>query len=154
MIVIGTKAPAFTLLDQDEKSNSLEDYEGKWVILYFYPKDDTPGCTVEALGMRDIFLEFKKADAVVLGVSPDSTKSHKKFAEKFDLNFPLLADTEKKVAEVYGVWGNKKFMGREYMGILRTTFLIDGKGVVQKVYENVKTKGHAEAILADLLKLR
>src|SRR3972149_3031892 len=115
-LVVGSKAPDFTLLDQDGKSHKLSNYRGKWILLYFYPKDDTPGCTKEACSIRDNFPAFKKIKAEIFGVSIDSEKSHKKFAEKYDLPFTLLADPEKKVVEAYGVFGKKKFMGREYMG--------------------------------------
>ncbi len=146
----GTKAPSFSLADQDGKTHALKDVAGKWMLLYFYPKDDTPGCTTEACTIRDNWNGFRKLKIAVFGVSPDAVKSHKKFAEKFDLPFPLLADEEKKVVKAYGVWGKKKFMGREYMGVMRTSFLIDPKGKIAKVYENVKPKDHADEVLKDL----
>lgn len=146
----GTKAPAFTLPDQAGEAHRLKDYVGKWVVLYFYPKDDTPGCTVEACSFRDRFSAFKKTGAIVLGVSADPVKKHAKFAEKYQLPFALLADEDKETLKAYGVWAKKKFMGREYMGILRTTFLIDPHGKIARVYENVKPSEHAEEIVADL----
>jgi len=146
----GAKAPDFTLPDQNGKEHSLSDYQGKWVLLYFYPKDDTPGCTTEACGIRDSWSAFKRRKAVVLGVSPDSVKKHEKFATKFDLPFTLLADSDKKVVQAYGVWGKKKFMGREYMGVNRVSFLIDPKGKIAKVYPKVKPAEHAAEVLEDL----
>lgn len=146
---IGDQAPDFTLPDQEGKSHSLSAQKGKWVLLYFYPKDDTPGCTQEACTIRDQFPAFKTLDIVVFGVSVDSVKSHAKFVEKYKLPFPLLADEEKTVVHAYGVWGKKKFMGREYMGISRTSFLIDPDGKITKVYENVKPLVHAQEVLAD-----
>jgi len=146
----GDKAPSFSLPDQSGKTHALKDYAGKWVLLYFYPKDDTPGCTVEACTLRDNFPKFKKMQAVVLGVSADAVKKHAKFAEKYELPFTLLADEEKEAIKAYGVWAKKKFMGREYMGILRNSYLIDPKGKIAKVYEGVKPKEHAEEVLADL----
>jgi len=143
-------APTFTLPDQNGKEHSLEDYKGQWVLLYFYPKDDTTGCTKEACMMRDYFPNFKKADAKVLGVSVDSVASHKKFEEKYDLPFTLLADVEKKVVNEYGVWGKKKFMGREYDGTFRTSFIIDPKGKIAKIYEGVKPEIHAKEVIDDL----
>jgi peroxiredoxin Q/BCP len=146
----GTKAPDFTLPDQNGDERSLSDYGGKYVLLYFYPKDDTPGCTKEACGVRDNLPEFDKIGAEVLGVSVDSEKSHRKFADKYKLNFTLLSDENKKIVKKYGVWGRKKFMGREYDGILRTSFLIGPDGKIAKVYENVKPEKHAEEVLEDL----
>ncbi len=150
---IGTKAKNFTLPDQEGILHTLEDYLGQWVVLYFYPKDDTPGCTIEACQFRDNFPKFTKTKAVVFGVSVDAVKKHAKFATKYRLPFTLLADEEKKVVELYSVWSKKKFMGREYMGILRTSFLIDPTGRIAKVYENVKPDGHAEEVLQDIQKL-
>jgi len=134
--------------------HSLSDYRGQWVLLYFYPKDDTPGCTTEAVGIKYSFPEFKKLNIQALGVSTDSVASHKKFATKFDLPFPLLADTEKKVVNDYGVWGAKKMMGHEYDGIFRTSFLINPDGKIAKIYEKVKPDGHAEEVLKDLRELQ
>lgn len=154
LLKLSTKAPAFSLPDQEGKVRALKEYQGSWVALYFYPKDDTPGCTKEACSFRDGFVALKRAGIAVLGVSADSVKSHQKFAEKFSLPFSLLSDEEKKVVELYGVWGKKKFMGREYLGIFRTTFLIDPKGKIVKIYENVKPDSHAEDILADIQELQ
>ncbi len=150
MIKEGKKAPSFTLQDQDGKTHSLKDYLGKKVLLYFYPKDDTPGCTTEACNFRDGYKEFTKMGLVILGVSKDGVKSHKKFAEKYKLPFPLLADTEHEVAEKYGVWKLKKFMGREYMGMERSSFLIDEEGKIAKVYESVKAGEHADEVKTDI----
>ena len=150
MPVVGAEAPKFTLFDQDGKQHALENYRGRYVLLYFYPKDDTPGCTKEACALRDADPDFSTLDAIVLGVSADSVKSHKKFAEKYALTFPLLADENREVVNAYGVWGLKKFMGREYEGIMRTSFLIDPKGKVAKVYEKVKPEQHAQEVLTDL----
>lgn len=147
---IGKKAPDFSLLDQDGKKVSLKDFLGKKVILYFYPKDDTSGCTKEACSFRDEFPKFKKTDAVILGVSPDSIKSHKKFADKYDLPFSLLADEEKKVLEKYGVWKEKSMYGRKYMGVERTTFIIDGEGKIKKIFNKVKVDGHNKEVMEAL----
>jgi len=145
----GTSAPDFTLLDQDGRQHRLSEYRGKWVLIYFYPKDDTPGCTKEACGIRDHFPDFETLGIQVFGVSPDSVQSHQKFAQKFDLPFTLLADTERDVVTKYGVWGKKKFLGRTYEGTHRVSFLIDPKGSIAKVYEKVKADVHAEEVLAD-----
>ncbi|MES2014536.1 MAG: thioredoxin-dependent thiol peroxidase [Patescibacteria group bacterium] len=150
MLASGTLAPDFTLPDQNGKEHTLSTYRGRWVLLYFYPKDDTPGCTKEACMIRDTFPRFEGVHAHVFGVSVDGVESHKKFAEKYQLPFSLLADTEKEVVEKYGVWGEKKMMGRTYMGTKRTSFLIDSNGVIKKVYEGVKPEVHAEEVLADL----
>ncbi|MFO0703046.1 MAG: thioredoxin-dependent thiol peroxidase [Candidatus Andersenbacteria bacterium] len=147
---VGTKAPDFSLPDQDGTTRKLSDYRGKWVLLYFYPKDDTPGCTTEACSLRDNLPKFGKSKAVVLGVSVDSVARHKKFVDKYKLPFTLLADEDKMVVNQYNVWQLKKFMGREYMGTLRTSFLIDPKGVIKKVYEKVKPPVHAAQVLQDL----
>lgn len=150
MLKIKSKAPSFKLPDQDGKIHNLKDYLGKKVLLYFYPKDDTPGCTTEACNFRDGYKDFKKLGLVILGVSADGVKSHKKFAEKFKLPFPLLSDEDKSVCEKYGVWQKKKFMGREYMGIVRSSFLIDEEGKIAKIYEEVKAGEHAEEVKSDL----
>ena len=147
---LGAQAPEFTLPDQNNKSHSLSDYKGKLVLLYFYPKDDTEGCTKQACGIRDAFPSFSKEKMTVLGISTDSVKSHKKFEEKYGLPFTLLADEDKKVVKQYGVWGKKKFWGREYMGTLRTSFLIGTKGQIIKIYENVNPETHATGVLKDL----
>lgn len=149
MLKQGDKAPEFTLPDQEGKMHSLKDQKGKWTLIYFYPKDDTPGCTVEACTIRDNYSSFKKMGITVWGISADPVKKHAKFADKYELPFTLLADENKEVVEAYGVWGKKKFMGREYMGIFRNSFLIDDKGKIAKVYEEVKPAKHAEEVLAD-----
>ena len=144
----GKKAPAFTLNDQDGKAHRLSEYAGRPVILYFYPKDDTPGCTKESCEFRDNLPAFKKSNAAVFGVSILDEKSKKKFAVKFDLTFPLLADADHAVAEKYGVWQEKTFYGRKFMGIVRTTYLIGADGKVAKRWDNVKVDGHADEVLA------
>lgn len=148
------KAPQFTLNDQAGIAHSLSQYKGKWVILYFYPKDMTPGCTVEACDFRDNVNRLTSANAVVLGVSADSEKRHKKFAENERLTFAILADEDHAVCDAYGVWGKKKFMGREYDGISRTTFIINPVGDIVKKYDDVKVTGHVSAILEDLKELQ
>jgi len=150
MVSEGNVAPDFTLPDENGNQVGLSQFRGRKVILYFYPKDDTPGCTTEACGIRDSFPNFEASGAVVLGVSPDSVESHKKFKEKYNLPFTLLADTDHKVAEMYGVWGTKKMYGREFTGVLRTTFLIDEEGKVQKVFKNVKPDVHAQELVEAL----
>jgi thioredoxin-dependent peroxiredoxin len=149
----GEKAPAIALPDQNGTVHSLSESKGSWLLVYFYPKDDTPGCTKQACGIRDNFRAFKKNKVTVWGISKDPVKKHKKFEEKYDLPFTLLADEETKVAQAYGVWEKKKFMGREYMGILRTSFLINPNGKIAKIYKNVKPDTHAEMILADIKKI-
>ena len=146
----GIPAPEFELPDETGAIHRLSDYRNKNVLLYFYPKDDTPGCTTEACNFRDDYSAYQKADVVILGVSPDSPASHAKFKAKFDLPFHLLADEEHKVCEQYGVWGLKNNMGREYEGVIRTTYLIDGNGKIKQVYEQVKPAEHSAEILADL----
>lgn len=146
----GNKAPNFTLADQDGKNHTLSDYRGRWTLIYFYPKDNTPGCTKEACTIRDEFPKFKKMKAVVYGISADGAAKHKKFSEKYQLPFTLLADEQKKVVALYGVWAKKKFMGLEYMGILRTSFLINPQGKIVKIYEKVKPTEHATEVLRDL----
>ena len=150
MVTEGQPAPDFTLESDAGEQVSLSGLRGKPVVLYFYPKDDTPGCTAQACGIRDAYGEFEQAGAVVLGVSPDSVGKHVKFKDKYDLPFTLLADPEHELADAYGVWGEKKFMGRSYMGVSRTTFVIDADGVVAKVFENVKPQTHADDVLAVL----
>lgn len=147
MIKEGTNAPAFKTTDANGETVSLKDLKGQKVVLYFYPKDDTPGCTKEACSFRDAWGKFKKQGITVLGVSPDSEASHKKFETKYKLPFTLLADKDHAIADAYGVWGEKKFMGRTYMGVLRTTFLIDEKGKIKKVFEKVKPEDHASEVL-------
>lgn len=150
MITVGKKAPGFTLQDQDWESHSLTDFKGQKILLYFYPKDSTPGCTVEACSFRDRLNELKKHGVQVLGVSPDSADSHKKFAKKYQLNFPLLADTEKEVVEAYGVWVEKSMFGKKYMGVQRDSFLIDEEGQVVKHYVKVKPANHVDEVLNDI----
>jgi peroxiredoxin Q/BCP len=149
-ISAGIPAPDFTLPDETGKLRKLSDYRGKPVVLYFYPKDDTPGCTTEACNFRNDYSQYENAGVVILGVSPDSPKKHAKFKAKYHLPFTLLADEEHKVCEQYGVWGPKKFMGREYEGVYRTTFLIDAAGQIVKVFENVKPDEHSAEVLAAL----
>jgi peroxiredoxin Q/BCP len=146
----GEPAPDFTLRSDAGEQVTLSGLRGKPVVLYFYPKDDTPGCTTQACGIRDVYGELARAGAVVLGVSPDDEKSHVKFREKYGLPFTLLADTDHAVAEQYGVWGEKKYMGRTYLGVQRTTFVIDEDGVVKRVLWNVKPATHADDVLAAL----
>ena len=143
----GDKAPAFKSKDQDGKPVSLSDYKGKKVALYFYPEDDTPTCTVEACNLRDNYSLLKKEGIVVLGVSPDDEKKHKKFEQKFNLPFTLVTDPDKKIIDKYGVWGEKNLYGRKYMGLHRTTFLIDEKGIIRKIFKKPRSKMHSEEIL-------
>ncbi len=143
-------APDFALADQTGALRKLSEFRGQPVVLYFYPKDDTPGCTTQACNFRDDYHIYQENGIVILGVSPDSAKSHTKFIEKFDLPFTLLADEDHKVCDLYGVWGPKKFMGREYEGVLRTTFVIGPDGNILKVFENVKPDGHSAEVLAAL----
>lgn len=147
MIELGKAAPEFTLPDQDGKEHSLSDYKGQKVVIYFYPKDMTPGCTVQAEGIRDAMNDLKEAGIQVLGISTDPIESHKKFVEKHDLNFPLLADTEKSVVEKYGVWVEKSMFGKKYMGTQRDSFLINESGVVTHHFKKVKPKEHVSKIL-------
>jgi peroxiredoxin Q/BCP len=146
----GTLAPDFTLPADGGGTVTLSDYRGKKVVLYFYPKDDTPGCTTEACSFRDDYSQILAAGAVVLGVSPDPVKSHDKFKLKFSLPFALLSDPEHRVAELYGAWGEKKMYGKSYMGILRTTFVIDEEGKILRVFPKVKPEGHSQEVLAVL----
>lgn len=150
MLKVGDSAPNFELPDQNGKVHKLSDYLGSKVLIYFYPRDFTPGCTTEACTLRDSFPNFKNLNTVVLGISKDSIENHKKFAQKFNLPFALLADVNHKVQEKYGVWQQKKFLGKSYMGTIRTSFLVDEKGKIIKVYEKVKPPIHAEEILRDL----
>jgi peroxiredoxin Q/BCP len=144
------KAPQFILPDQDGRLHSLSDYLGKKVLIYFYPKDDTPGCTIEACNFRDGYEDLQKAGLVIIGISKDTVKSHKKFADKFTLPFSLLSDEDISICQAYGVWKLKKFMGREYMGIDRVSFLIDEEGKVAKIYEAVKPAVHIAEVKADI----
>jgi peroxiredoxin Q/BCP len=150
MLQVGKRAPAFNLVNSDGKKVSLKDYAGKTVVLYFYPRDNTPGCTLEAQAFQAALPKFKKKGAVVLGVSPDTTASHCKFRDKFDLSFELLCDPEHAVIDKYGAWGEKSLYGKKSMGVLRTTVIIDGEGNVQKVFPKVKVNGHVDAVLAAL----
>ena len=154
MIEEGKKAPAFSLKNQDGKVVKLADFAGKSVVLYFYPKDNTPGCTTEACDFRDQHSKLEKAGAVVLGVSPDAEKTHLKFAGKFGLPFTLLADPEHEVAGKYGSWGEKTLYGRKYLGIIRSTFLIGGDGKVAKVWPKVKVAGHVDEVLEAVKSLK
>jgi len=146
----GNKAPEFTLMNESGLEFRLSDYIGKTVLLYFYPKDDTPGCTKEACNFRDDYSEYDKAGVTILGISPDTSKSHAKFKAKYELPFTLLADPDHQIASLYGVWGRKKLMGREYDGILRTTFLIGPDSRIIKVFENIKPAEHSVEVLAEL----
>ena len=143
----GNQAPDFEFQDSQGDLRKLSDYSGQTIVVYFYPKDDTPGCTKEACSFRDSYHDFKTAGVEVIGISPDSVKSHSKFSEKHDLPFILLSDPEHKVCEAYGVWGLKKFMGREYYGVLRTTFVIGPDGKIKKVFKNVKPADHSHEVL-------
>jgi peroxiredoxin Q/BCP len=149
-LLVGAKAPSFSAPDQTGKMVSLSDFAGKTVILYFYPKDDTPGCTTQACSFRDSHAAFKKQGSVVLGVSPDNGKSHVKFIEKFSLPFPLLSDADHKIAEAYGVWVEKSMYGRKYMGMERSTFVIDPAGKLRAIYRKVKPAEHIAEVLAGL----
>ena len=144
---VGDKAPDFKAKDQNGEEIKLSDFKGKKLVLYFYPKDNTPGCTKEACNLRDNYEELQKQGYAVVGVSADSEKKHQNFIEKYDLPFPLIADTEKEVIKAYGCWGLKKFMGKEYEGIIRTTFVISEEGKIEEIIEKVKTKDHAAQIL-------
>jgi peroxiredoxin Q/BCP len=150
---VGDKAPAINLKDQKGNKVSLNDFKGQNVVLYFYPKDNTSGCTSQACNFRDEFPKFEKLSAVILGVSPDSVDSHKKFAEKFYLPFTLLSDENKEVVDKYGVWREKSMYGRKYMGVVRTTFIIDGKGKIQKIYPKVKVAEHNKEVIEALKNL-
>lgn len=147
-IPAGQPAPQFTLSDDSGTPRSLSSFAGQPVVLYFYPRDDTPGCTAEACGFRDLYSDYQAAGIQVIGISPDSPKKHTRFKEKFNLPFILLADEGHTVCEQYGVWGRKKFMGKEYDGVFRTTFLIDAQGQITRVFENVRPEGHSAEILA------
>jgi thioredoxin-dependent peroxiredoxin len=149
-ISAGIPAPDFELQDDTGTTRKLSDYRGRNVVLYFYPKDDTPGCTTEACNFRDDYSAYDRAGVAILGVSPDDVKSHAKFKKKFQLQFPLLADVGHKVCDLYGTWGPKKFMGKSYEGVLRTTFLIDENGKIIKVFENVRPAEHSTELLSAL----
>ena len=150
MLKNNSKAPNFKLLSTTKEDYSLKDSLGKYVVIYFYPKDDTPGCTIETNDFFKLLTKFQKLECEIYGISKDSLKSHDKFRDKYKIKFDLLADEEIKVLKKYKVWGKKKFMGREYMGINRTTFLIDKKGKIIKIWENVKVKDHAKEVLVTL----
>jgi len=150
---VNSLAPDFTLPDQDGVERSLSEYRGQWVLLYFYPKDDTVGCTKEACSIRDVFPKFESLNIAVLGVSTDSAESHKRFTEKYKLPFTLLSDAHKKAVNLYGVWGEKNFMGRESEGTIRSSFLIDPTGTIEKIYIDVKPEKHADEVLKDLKRL-
>lgn len=151
---VGKKAPAFSLKDQKGNTHKLSDYLGKWVLLYFYPKDDTPGCTKEACSFRDSWAELKKQRAVVLGISGDSVESHGKFSKKYNLKFPILADEKRKVLEKYGAVKEKSVFGKTFLGIQRMSFLINPEGKIEKIYKTVKPAIHAEQVLKDLKNLK
>lgn len=154
ILQLNEKAPEFSLPDQNGKIHSLLDYKGKWILIYFYPKDDTSGCTIEACSFRDNLPKFLKSDLVVLGISADSIVSHKKFVEKHKLTFTLLADEQKQIVTEYGVWQEKNFMGKKYMGISRASFLINPQGKIVKIYEKVNPIKHAQEVLTDFAQLK
>jgi peroxiredoxin Q/BCP len=147
MVETGKPAPDFTLVDQHGNKVTLSKLKGSPIVLYFYPKDDTPGCTKEACAFRDAFTDYQEAGAKILGVSPDAVASHAKFVKKYELPFPLLADTDHTVCELFGVWKEKSMYGKKHMGVERTTFLIDGKGIVRQIFPKVKVDGHSPAVL-------
>ena len=147
---VGELAPTFTALDRDGQSTSRQDFDTRWLVLYFYPKDDTPGCTTEAIDFTTNLAQFQALNAVVVGISPDSSANHRKFITKHDLKIILLSDPEHQIAESYGVWQLKKFMGKEYMGIVRSTFLIDPHGEIKQIWSNVRVKNHVETVLEQL----
>jgi len=153
MLEINTKAPEFCLPNQDETEICLRDLSGKWIVLYFYPKDNTPGCTTEACDFTEAMPDFEDLDAVILGVSPDSPKKHTNFIEKKDLKITLLADEEKELCNTYDVWKLKKFMGREYMGVVRTTYIISPDGDIVATWDKVRVKGHVESVKEKLKEL-
>ncbi|MGE3822240.1 MAG: thioredoxin-dependent thiol peroxidase [Isosphaeraceae bacterium] len=150
MVEVGQPAPEWTLPDQNGREVSLSRFRGQPVVLYFYPKDDTPGCTVEACAFRDARKDYENVGATVIGVSPDTVESHEKFARKYDLPLILLADTDKVVCQRYGVWREKTMFGKKGMGVVRSTFLIDREGIVRRIFTNVKARGHSDAVLAAL----
>lgn len=154
LVAIGSTAPAWNMPDQTGRQHRLRDYKGRWVVLYFYPKDDTPGCTKEACQFRDALSRFKRGDAAVLGISPDAPASHEKFRVKFDLNFDLLADVGSGVCKKYGVWQSKSMYGRSYMGVVRTTYLIDPNGKVAHRWDKVKVDEHDAEVLEKIKQLK
>lgn len=151
---INDNAPLFSLPNQDNAEIALQDFQGSWVVVYFYPKDKTPGCTMEACDFRDKMESFNAIGAVVLGISPDSAKTHQSFIAKESLNFTLLSDTQKSVLKIYGAWGLKKLYGKEYEGVIRSTFLINPQGKIAYIWKNVKVKGHIEEVFAKLKELQ
>ena len=151
---VGQKAPQFKLLDAGKNTVSLGNFKGKWLVLYFYPKDDTSGCTLEAQDFTARLPEFKKLSAVVVGISPDSYRSHQKFIGKYDLGVPLLSDPEQHVLKAYGVWQKKSMFGREFMGVVRTTFLIDPQGVIRHIWPEVEVEGHADEVRRKIAELQ
>ncbi len=151
---IGEKAPDFCLPNSMGEEVCLKDYKGKWIVLYFYPRDNTSGCTREAIDFTTLLNEFNKNGAVVIGVSPDSIKSHQKFIDKHGLKVELLSDTDKKVIKLYGAWGKKKRYGREFEGVIRSTYLIDDKGIIRHIWKKVRVQGHAEEVLNKLMELK
>jgi len=154
MLEVGTAAPLFCLPNQDEEEICLRDIRGRWIVLYFYPKDNTPGCTTQACGFTEALPAFEALDAYILGVSPDSPQKHRNFIAKKSLEITLLSDEEKSLCSSYGVWQLKKFMGKEYMGVVRSTYIIDPEGTIAAVWEKVKVKGHIEAVKAKLQELQ
>lgn len=152
MLAVGEEAPDFALETDENRQASLKDYKGKKVVLYFYPKDGTSGCTTEAVEFKDVAKEFTKKGAVILGISKDTVASHQKFKEKYQLPFTLFSDPEAKVLNIYGVWKEKVLYGRKFMGTERTTFLIDERGIIRKIYKKVKPRGHAQTCLLDITK--
>jgi peroxiredoxin Q/BCP len=154
ILEVGNKAPDFTIPNQDGKPINLEKLSGKWTVIYFYPRDDTPGCTIEANEFTELYSEFQDNNAVVIGVSPDNEAKHCKFIDKYDLKIELLADTEKTMLSDYGVWKEKSMYGKTYMGVVRTTYLINPDGNISEAWPNVKAKGHAEAVLNRLIDLK
>ncbi len=154
MLEVGNKAPEFSAPNQDEIEISLRDLKGKWIVLYFYPRDNTPGCTTEACDFTAALPAFEELDAIILGVSPDSPKKHRNFIEKKELEITLLADEEKKMCEDYGVWQLKKFMGKESMGVVRSTFIINPEGEIAALWTKVKVKGHVDAVKEKLAELK
>ena len=150
MIEVGKKAPAISLMDGEGNKRTLKEFLGKNVVIYFYPKDNTSGCTAESCDFRDAFPKFTNQNAVIIGISPDSVESHRKFSDKYKLPFILLSDEEKKVLQKYDVWQEKSMYGKKYMGVVRTTVIIDKKGVIRKIYPKVKVKGHVEQVAKDI----
>jgi len=150
VLSVGQEAPKFELLDNEGNLHKLSDYRGQTIVVYFYPKDDTPGCTKEACSFRDTYADYKQAGVEIIGISPDSEKSHSRFIQKYELPFTLLSDPDHKVCEAFGVWGLKKYMGREYEGVFRTTFIIGPDGIIKRVFENVKPADHSQEVLAEV----